>query len=230
MRAAFALQDQLADVGALPHRTVIEVAAVALGLERRRRAVLGGAMDLLQVAIDLADNLADRAADVVAGRRYLRHYRGIPEATLLCLPALLTGTAVQFVHEEFPEPAFASASAGRRLLRVLGDMAVGQGAASGSARKVALVSGRQGLLLCLPFWLVARRRPWRTRLRTLEAWAYRFGRTWELREVDAEERSAASRQTLARALAEARRAWPRFSPFRPGEALSPALLGPQRVC
>jgi hypothetical protein len=146
------------------------------------------------------------------------------------LPALLTGTAVQLLHEGFPEPGFASGLAGRRLLSTLGEMALGQGEAPGSARKIALVSGRQGLLLCLPFWLVARRPYWRARLPKLELWAYRFGRTWELRELHAEQGSPASRRALARALTETVRAWPRFSPFRPGDGLSPELLGLQVVC
>ncbi len=228
-RAAAALQDQLDEVRAQPHRVLVETTARALGLSHASR--LGSAMDVLQTAIDLADNLADRQADAESGRGYTRHYARIPEPALLCLPALLVGGAVQIVHEAFPEPDYASRMAGQRLLRVLADMAVGQGVPAGSSRRIALVSGKQGLLLCLPFWLLARQdSPWRARLRMVETWAYCFGRTWELRQMQTEQPVAGTSRALARALTETRRTWPGFSPFRTGEVLSPALLGPPCLC
>jgi hypothetical protein len=231
IRAAAGFEHQLRDSEAFPHRTVTEALARSLGIPRAKRHRLGGTLDLLQTAFDLADNIADRDEDVRAGRSYAGHYRGVPEAALLCLPALLTSSAIQILHETFPESRYATSLAGRRVIRILGDMVVGQGAPNASSRHIALVSGKQGLLLCLPFWLVARRGSrWKARLSVLEGWAFRFGRTWEYRQAHAERPTIENARALARAAAEARRAWPPFSPFLAGEPLAPDLLVPSAVC
>ena len=228
--AATAFTEQLDDCHAVPHRTVVEPLARALGFSAVRRDLLGNVLDLLQTAFDVADNVADWPEDAGRQRRYTRHYRGIPAAALVCLPALLVGATIEILHEAFPAPEFSTPLAGQRLLQALGAMAVGQGTPTG-ARHVALVSGRQGSLLCLPAWLVAGSDArWRRRLAAVESWAYRFGQTWEYRQAHAERPSPASTRALARAMLAARRAWPEFSPFRPGEALAEDALVRPAVC
>jgi len=228
---AAGFEQQLRDSDAFPHRTVTEAIACSLRIPHGKRQLLGGALDLLQTAFDLADNIADREQDVGAGRNYAAHYGGIPEAALVCMPALLTTSAMQILHETFPEPSYAPRFAGQRLLRVLGDMVAGQGASGESRRRVALVSGKQGLLLCLPFWLVtgsgARAKK---RLAILENWAFRFGCTWEYRQAHLDRPTLARKRALERALASARRAWPSFSPFLAGEPLASDVLVPSAVC
>ena len=229
-RAAAGFEQQLDDCEAVPHRTAAETLAQALGFSRAKRELLGGTLDLLQVSFDVADNVADRYEDAGKSRGYTRHYRRIPEAALVCLPALLTSTAVQILHEGFPAPVYAPGSAGRRLLHVLGDMVVGQGTTT-TARHVALVSGRQGLLLCLPVWLVAPGQArWQRRLSALESWAFRFGQTWEYRQAHAEQPTLRSASQLARSMLRTRRAWPDFSPFLPGEQLAESALIRPAVC
>ena len=229
-QAAKAFAEQLDECQAQPHRMVVEALAQALTFSPAQRQVLGTTLDLLQISFDLADNVADWHEDIDQQRRYTRHYRGIPAAALVCLPTLLTGTALAILHESFPAKAFSATLAERRLLHTLGSMVVGQGTPPG-ARHVALVSGCQGLLLCLPVWLVAGRDPrWRRRLAALESWAYRFGLTWEYRQAHAERPTPASAKALDRALRAARRSWPRFSPFLPGQALAQEALVSPSLC
>ena len=230
-RAAAGFEQQLHDSEAFPHRTVTEAIARSLRIPRGKRQVLGGALDLLQTAFDLADNIADREQDVRAGRSYAAHYGGIPTAALVCMPALLTSSVVQILHEAFPEPSYAPRFAGQRLIRVLGDMVAGQGTSGEGRRRVALVSGKQGLLLCLPYWLVATSGArTKKRLAILENWAFRFGCTWEYRQVHLDRPTLARERALGRALASARRAWPSFSPFLAGEPLAPDVLVPSAGC
>jgi hypothetical protein len=230
-RAAAGFEQQLRDSDAFPHRTVTEAIARSLRIPRGKREILGGALDLLQTAFDLADNIADREQDVGAGRNYTAHYGRIPEAALVCMPALLTSSAVQILHEAFPKPSYAPRFAGQRLIRVLGDMVAGQGTSGASRRRVALVSGKQGLLLCLPFWLVAARGPrGKKRLAIVENWAFRFGCTWEYRQAHLDRPTVARKRALELALASVQRAWPSFSPFLAGEPLASDVLVPSAVC
>jgi hypothetical protein len=167
-RAARVLEDQLRASHAVAHREIVVPMAQAVGMRPLRQAALGDILDLLQTAIDLADNLADREEDAAAGKAEAKSYPGVPGAALLCLPALLVGTAEQILYEEFRRPRYRPDYASGRLLETLGQMTVGQGLPTGDRRHLDLVSGQQGVLLCLPFWLVSHRPPWNRRRKVIE--------------------------------------------------------------
>ncbi|HEY8927244.1 MAG TPA: hypothetical protein VIU64_22830 [Polyangia bacterium] len=221
--AALTLQRQLEARGALPHASIAVPAAEALGLNRPLAEGVGLVFDLLQTAIDVADNIADVEEDASAGRPPV--YLGIPKAALICLPSLLTGMALSHLTSTFEEGQFGTSYSCRRILQILGAMTLGQSVPKPDVRHDQLVSGRQGVLLCLPFWLVAKRSPaWRRRLPRVERWSYRFGLTWEARERRLDMPTGAAVAAHQRSLVAAQRAWPDFAPFRPGDALSAQAL------
>lgn len=219
-------QGRLLSEGGSPLHVLVDAIARSLGFPDARRCDLRAVIDLLQVMIDLCDDLADVEVDRRAGREVARHLEETPLAVLQCLPSLLAMRATALLYDSFPPPAYAAAGAVARLRQTLGRMALGQGYADASAEKIARVSGDQGRLLCLPYWLSAEALA-AQRLAEVEKWSYVYGVTWELRAQARDARSAAARFALARSVAAARAAWPRFSPFRQGEDLAwEALLPP----
>ena len=228
-RVAQVLANQLQASHAVPHRELALRMARAVGMGQSQQTALGDIVDLLQTAIDLADNLADREEDVAAGRAQARSYPGVPSAALYCLPALLVGTAAAILYETFGRPKYQVDRAWGRLLETLGQMTVGQGLPTGHRRHLDLVSGQQGVLLCLPFWLVSHRPPWDRRLRVIERWAFLYGRTWEYHQRLLESGTSLAARDFDRAVARARAAWPEFEPFGT-EDLSARALIPAGLC
>ncbi len=215
-RALCATHEQYREQGGeLSHGAITE--ALARGQQVPHATRWGALVDLLHAAVDLADNLADEEEDRAAGRGYADHYAKVPRATLLCLPTLMVSAASA-------EAATLSAErAGEvltRLTRALGHMAHGQGLPSGHRQRPALVSGAFGVIYALP--LFARSRP-----RRAEA-AARWGEAicaLGHRKIAAQERPGrASERALVEARDEAAQLWPRFAPFREGEALSAERL------
>jgi hypothetical protein len=231
-RLADSLDRQLRASGAVPHRALAAPIARWAGFSRAGVDTLGAVLDLVQLAIDVADNVADLEQDRRDGRAHVDAYDRIPRAAAVCVPALLVGVALCRLGECFPAPAYRPLYGCRRLLEVLGDMSVGQGEGSQGAARVDLVSGRQGLLLCLPCWLRGPGAGHVTRRRTarLEAWAFAFGRTWEHHQRYLEERSAAAYAGYRSAAAAAAGAWPDFGPFTGRGPLRRVALIPTGLC
>jgi hypothetical protein len=230
-RAATVLEGQLRDNAALPHSALVVPAARALGLRQALAETLGAVLDLLQTAIDVADNVADRAEDAATRAPMEVRYALIPPAALTCLPSLLVGVAVAKLHDAFDEKRFRTSYCCRRALGILGNMATGQGIHKRHARHRELVSGEQGLLLCLPFWLVSRPGPgWRRQLSQVEAWAYRFGLSWELRQEHLQLATSAAASAYRAGVEAARRCWPTFGPFVDGGPLSARNLVGRGLC
>jgi hypothetical protein len=219
--AAGALERQLNGRRARAHSALLVPLARAIGLPRP--ATVGVVLDLLQTAIDLADNLADVEEDRAAGRPPA--YTTAPREALVCLPSLLVGMAMSRLASAYGEASFRSSYATRRVLGVLATMVVGQALPKSHRRHDELVSGHQGLLLCLPFWLVSKRDPtWRRRLPRIERWAMAFGRTWEARERHGASPTRATSAAYRASVVAAHRSWPTFAPFRRGDAGAPDAL------
>jgi len=158
-------------------------------------------LELLQVAIDLEDNLVDWDIDRLAQLPEHKRYDS-PRDALHPVPALLVAIAIAELARLGPSGPHACAL----LCRVLDAMTAGQAAPEESAERVALASGEQGLLLCLPVWLMVHDPAIAAATRSVEDWARAFGATWELRE-----RSDA--YALQRAASRARFLWPELPPF-----------------
>ena len=103
-------------------------------------------------------------------------------------------------------------------------MALGQGCADASTEKIERVSGDQGRILCLPYWLLPSVPA--AALAEIEAWAQLYGVTWEMYCQAKERPNPSVRFALARSVTAARKAWPRVSPFQEGEALAWSVLLP----
>lgn len=229
-RAAESFRAQLAEAGARPHRFVTDLYAPSLGFEAGEIAAIGDALDLLQVSFDLADNVADRELDAALGRSYLRACEDVPLAVLTYLPAVLAARSTAVLYEHFRSERFNVSRAVSKTAAAVGAMVRGQGEPSDSPLRVDLVSGRQGLLLCLPFWLSSERSALPCPLADFEDWAYRFGSTWELNQVQLADKTEASRAAYSEAVLNARLAWPSFGPFAPGGPLSPRATMPGCLC
>jgi hypothetical protein len=228
--AAEAFRAQLADNGALPHRFVTDLYAGSLGFDPREIRAIGDALDVLQVSFDLADNVADRELDARLGRSYTKSCDGVPLAVLTYLPAVLASRGISIVYEHFKDDRFNATCAVAKASAAIGAMLRGQAEPPDSARRVDLLSGRQGLLLCLPFWLLVDRSLLPCPLADFEAWAYQFGSTWELNQVHLAEKTEASREAWHEAVLNARLSWPSFGPFAAGGPLAPRAAMPGCLC
>lgn len=224
--AAQCLSQQLLENGAQPHRYLTDQFCPALGFSPEETACLGDALDVLQVSFDLADNLADRELDEARGRSYLGPCEGVPLAVLTYLPAVLAGTAIDLLYSTFHAERFTAARAVAKLNQVIGEMVRGQAEPSGSARRVDLLSGKQGLLLCLPFWLREGSSDLPCAAASFEEWAFQFGCTWELNQLRRDDGDSKSRAQFGAAVIETRLSWPRFGPFAPGGPLQARALFP----
>lgn len=224
-----ATERQLADLGGgVSHGYLVWHLAVGLGWRPADATRLGLLLEALQVAIDLADNLADEAKDRATPGRpaYQDFYRGVPRETLMCLPALLVGAVVQGLHEQLPAPRFAPARAAREVLATLAAMSVGQGLPDGDPLRVDAIAGQEGRLLCLPLWLMPAPTPEdEARTRAVERWAVTWARTWQLH-IDVREApgDAGARERLRDGITRCRGCWPSFPPFTTGPFAAERVL------
>lgn len=187
--------------------------AVALGARASEASMIGGLLDVLQAAIDVSDNIADDPIDREAGLGLSARYPGIPLATLVCLPPIFFGCVFTEMVRAFPEPERRAFAAARRLSSVLAAMAAGQGLAEGHPERNALISGRQGLLLCLPVWLGLCHCVNDSMAELIERWAEAYGLLWQLA-ADVREKGTREESLRFEAAVEAARAvWPPFPPF-----------------
>jgi hypothetical protein len=215
--AARVFERQLEQAGGACHRQIAEIIGQWLGMTSVELDGLGSSLDLLQVAFDLADNLADADEDKKRGKE--KTYEGIPRAVQLCLPAYLVATSHQQLARTFGHRPAALVDASTLIHGVLGAMMTGQGCED-PAIKARLVSGAQGRLLCLPAWLCAPPVPDEMRTALLR-WAEAWGTSWELQFAYQDDRTAAARARWIRSLEIARQCWPTFGPFASGGPLSP---------
>ncbi len=230
-RGAGAFRRQLLDVGGLPHRFITDQYAGALGYAQPEVATLGDVLDVLHVSFDLADNIADRDADLDQGHSYLSECAGVPLGVLTYLPAILASRATDLIYERFSGAKFAPRSAVARLSSAIGAMVRGQAEPSGAPARIELLSGEQGLLLCLPFWLLPEGAPGLPcTVQAFERWAYEFGRTWELGQVYRGARSVASHGAWMTAIRRAREHWPSFGPFGIDGPLGQHAVFPTCLC
>jgi hypothetical protein len=229
-RAAESFRAQLADNGALPHRFVTDLYAPSLAFEASEVGAIGDALDVLQVSFDLADNVADRELDVSLGRSYMRSCEDVPLAVLTYLPAVLASRGIAILHEHFRGDRFNATFALAKTSAAVGAMLRGQAEPPGSPLRVELLSGRQGLLLCLPLWLLVDRRELPCSVSDFEAWAYQFGCTWELNQVHVAEKTETSGAAWREAVASARLSWPSFGPFAADGPLAPRAALPGCLC
>lgn len=212
-----------------PHRFLTDRFAGALGYSENETSALGDVLDVLQVSFDLADNLADRESDRVAGRNYLAPCEDVPLAVLSYLPAVLSASAIDLIYTTFCAERFTPQAAVAKLGTVIGQMVLGQAEPDGSPRRVDLLSGKQGLLLCLPFWLRDGSPDLPCPTPCFEQWAYQFGCTWELNQVVRDGGANHGQAAWTNAMLETRLSWPRFGPFGPGGALQARALFPECV-
>ncbi len=204
-------------MGGTTHRSVVEPLCEWLGWAAEQRARLGHSLDLIQIAFDLADNLADEESDALEGRAYSSAYHGIPHAVRFSLPAYLISACYANLLGGFPEGGRAAVP---KVHAVLSEMIVGQSLPSG-VQKAGLVSGSQGRLLCLPAWLSPSHPQLSSqRVAELERWAQAWGTTWELETLHRSSGCAESRRAWIESVRQAHRNWPRYGPFAAREALS----------
>ncbi len=219
--AAEVTDASLRRAGAVTHRALVEPIAAACGLSPEQASACGDVLDALQIVIDLADNLTDVEIDRARGIDGLGRYAPVPTAALHCLPPLMMAAAVGSFPGLFPAPLRAQAAA-LRTTTVLGRMVLGQVAPEGSDARVDGASGQQGLLVCLPLWLTHDGSAAHdARLRSVERWAFLYGRTWQLyQEVLDHPGDSSRRQELHRGQLATRAHWPTVSPFRSGDPLA----------
>ncbi len=158
---------------ARPHGSIV---AALCDRERLSLEVSGAVLtcvDLIQVAIDVADNIADDVEDpkIQGASGYSR--RLMP--TIVCLPALILAQVVARLAS-LCKRASDDGFAIERLLSTLETMAGGQ--SQTSLAKVKATSGLQGLVVCLPLWLKGERGQ-TAEDEAIERWAVALGETWE---------------------------------------------------
>jgi hypothetical protein len=224
--AKAAFEAQLVEAAALSHRQLSAALADWVGMSASERAAIGTALDLLQVAFDVADNLADAEEDERRGKARVAQYREIPHAVRFCLPAYLVGASLECIQRNFAHRAVAAARANADVLRLLGEMAVGQSVEE-PLERARLVSGAQARLICLPLRLGAPSSlPPQETLAAVEAWAEAWGTSWELGYRYRDLRTNAARRDWLVSLKRARARWPQTGPFAPGQPLSIELRMP----
>lgn len=223
--AARATERQLADDGGHPLHALTDVICATLPFPPLQRRALAMIVDLVQVTIDLVDNLADAEEDRRCGRAFRAELDRIPQPLLQCLPSILSMRAVSLLYDGFPAETYAPSVAAGKLQIILCRMALGQGLTDGSKSKIDRISGEQGTLLCLPYWLAPNSLP-DASLGAVEAWARLYGVTWEMRCQAEEARTPAAQIALAQSVIAARKAWPQLTPFREGEPLAWTRLLP----
>lgn len=199
--------------GGVSHGLVVRRLAEGLGLPSADARKLGIVLDALQPGIDLTDDLADLELDRAAGKPHVAVLEAIPIGLRTCLPALMLAAVYAALPALFPGNPQVGAAL-QRITEILGRMTRGQGRPARTTEHVDDVAGEQGRLLCLPLWLFPGEP---ARDAAIEAWAFAYGRIWQLR-LDAREapRSPRARTALQDGLRAARAAWPEFAPFAAG--------------
>lgn len=199
--------------------------ALAVGLPAPHRVPVGHLLDLLQPAIDLADNLADVEEDEALGRRPGARYAGVPAAGLPFLPALAVGTVVAELSR-FPAPLRAPYAVDR-LLGALGRLNEWQARPGTHPRRSPEIGAAFVTLACVPAWLCPAHAQRPLDEAAVERWCAAVGRTVQTR-WDAVESpgNARLRRRFLRLRREALRDWPRVAPFGPGSALSAVRVLP----
>jgi hypothetical protein len=186
-------------------------------------------LELIQPAIDLADNLADEEEDRRLGRRPEARYPRIPPAARPFLPVLAVGVAMQHLVEAHSTDIFDVPGALRRLLAALARLNEVQGRPLGARGRSRDIGAAFLSLACLPIWL-APAQVGAERSAAVGAWAEAYGGVLQPL-VDA--RECPDDVQLARRFRRLRRravrGWPEFSPFGPGQALSQARILPDLV-
>mgnify|MGYP007066194188 FL=1 len=226
--AADATDRQYLDVGGgLSHGLQVYRLALGLGVDGRVAQQCGILLDGLQIAVDMADNLADAVLDVEQGRSYQRFYDPIHPDARPALPALMTGCVVDALYRWFPSPAHDSTRASLRLLQILGLMTGGQGLGRDDPLRIDRISGEQGRIYALPLWLSTDRSfQAEGRLTAVEGWGFELGRTWQLqREVVEDPGDPRWPALLEQARAQTRAAWPDFPPFVDRGLFTQSALG-----
>lgn len=222
--AAGVFEAQLRDSNAAPHSSLVTPICDWLRMNETERTAIARCLDLLQVAFDMADNLADAEEDRARGKDRLQGYALIPSNVCPCLPAYLLAASSEHLDRAFAARPTELRLAKRRIYESLGSMVRGQGL-DATPEKARLVSGQQARLLCLPVWLSPDSDELTAGRRVhLEQWAEVWGTSWELGFEYEEQRSDQTRASWAHSLDRARETWPKFGPFVNGE-----LLGPERM-
>jgi hypothetical protein len=211
--AAEETQDQLSTEGSgRSHGAIMAALTVNWGVPEPVAVRCGVLLDILAVAVDLADDLADVAEDTAAGRPPRED--GLAWAQRAALPALLVGVVARAVPWSFPESRFTGAAVDR-LLSVLDVMVRGQGRAFGEAARLEEISAVEGRLYALPLWVV--HGPDHADVVAFEAFAVAWARTWQARRDVVERPSEATQDAFGRAVDVACAAWPDRPGFREGE-------------
>ncbi len=199
--------------------------AEAVGLAPPDAVRVGHLLDLLQPAIDLADNLADAEEDQAAGRDPRARYPGVPRAGLPFLPALAVGTVVAELSR-FPVP-LRGVHAVDRLLSTLGALNEVQARPLGMGHRSRDIGIHFVTLACVPAWLVPTAGEGLLDEAAVECWARRVGATvqtrWDALEDPGNQRLRLRFLRLRRA---ALRDWPTSRPFGAGCALSASRVLP----
>jgi len=215
--AATVFEEQLRAEHCVPHSHIASILAEWLSMQKHECSAIAEALDSLQVAFDLSDNLADEEEDNSNGRLRCIGYAPIPNAARLCLPAYLISHAYTVISQAFEHRPTATVSTLRKMHEVLGHMITGQSHDNHPA-KATLVSGMQGRLLCLPLWLSSDQALAMTD--ATEFWAEKWGTSWELRFAYHDKPTEDRKREWMRSADEARAAWPSFGPFCPGGPLA----------
>lgn len=220
------LQSTLDGMRGLPHCVLADHIAAPRGLGAAAEQAIADTLDLVQVAIELADDLADWEADAAAGRPHVAVLEAIPASVRPALPAVATAAAFARLGAlaAGETPGLAVGRAQAQLAAVLAHMAAAQGLTDDA--HIAGTADEQGRLLGLALWLDPATPP--AEQAAVDTWARAYGRTWELAQRVTEGRVAPA--TLLRAQERCRRAWPTTAPFAPGGALSLDHLLPRALC
>ncbi len=203
---------------ALPHRAFVELIAEARGFDSTEQHTIGDAFDHLQLAIELADDVADWDDDVERERPHVQLLSQIPAGARPALPIASTLACAACVAKIGGDRIALTLS---KMTAIGSRMVVGQGR-DDEEGQIALASGEQALLLGLPMWLDSATTAHEQQ--EFDTWARAWGLTWELAQRVKERRARPSQ--LANAMERCRELWPDIVPFRRGEALAMATLMP----
>ncbi|MFK7929927.1 MAG: hypothetical protein AB8H79_17165 [Myxococcota bacterium] len=225
-RIARASDEQLAGAGGgFSHGWRLARLARESGVDAVFAQRCGVVMDIIFLAVDLADNVADAELDAQLGRSFTAHYDGIGRERLVAMPALLVGAATTSLSQGFAGDTLHGTYAAGRVLGVLAVAARGQSRAFDDPARIEEISAAQGRLYALPWWILEG--PESPTAAELEPWGAAWARTWQLR-LDVRENPGVERCLRAFELAydSASQLWPTRSPFRADEPFAQAFMLP----
>lgn len=209
------------------HGSLTRRLALGLGMSSEEADRIGTLFDALQPIVDLVDNITDRELDHRAGKADPEEpYAGVPREVLYGLPTLMMACVTSGLFRFFPADRYNTPFAAQRFISALGKMTYGQGQDPEDPARIDNISGHQGLLFCLPLWLLPDPGPEdRGRMEALECWAFEYGRVWQLSLDFFEDPGClAGLRRLNEGLSRTRAAWPGFDPFLPGQDFSRQAL------